>query len=93
MLNAKFILAIFIFQVFNKSDYFASGKSENYAKSELKVNVLAVVQFPFTYHNSERGFDDGVDIRILKTIAQQLDMKLNFTKVHKIGQISTVHLK
>lgn len=89
MFISNFIFTIFIIQVFTMSDNFACAKSKN----STEVNVLAVVQFPFTYHNSERGFDDGIDIRILKTIAQRLNLKLNFTKARNIRQMSTMNLK
>lgn len=57
------------------------------------VNVLANVFPPFTYFDSTRGFYDGIDIKILKTIAERLNLRLTFTKMNDFNLIPVVNLE
>lgn len=56
-----------------------SNKNQNHEISR-EIKVLAAVQSPFTYFNSSHGFFDGIDVRILDTIAKRLHLKLTFTQ-------------
>lgn len=69
-----------------------SKEHQNHEISQ-KINVLAAVLPPFTYYNSSHGFFDGIDIRILKTIAERLHLKLIFTKADNFTRISDRNLR
>lgn len=62
-------------------------------KNSQNINVLAAVLPPFTYFNSTHGFYDGIDVRILDTIAKRLHLKLVFTKADDLTRISARKLR
>lgn len=63
------------------------------ANDPYSVKVLANEFPPFTYFNSSHGFYDGIDILILKTIAERLNFKLIFTKTNASSRIQLENLE
>lgn len=57
------------------------------------VNVLAALFPPFTYIDSNSQFVGGTDVQILKTVANRLNLKINWIKTDSIAQISAKKLK
>ena len=57
------------------------------------VNVLAAVFPPFAQVDSNQEFASGIDVQILKTIANRLDLKLYWTRTDNIAQCSATGLE
>ena len=57
------------------------------------VNVLAAVFPPFAQVDSNHEFVSGIDVQILKAIANRLDLKLNWVSTDSIAQCSATELE
>lgn len=91
----KFFQVVFLFQAFymscNAVKWHLSESNNQLDAQECKV--LALVMSPFTNFNTSSGSFDGIDIRILRTIAERMNLKLTFTKVDDLTKIPAVHLE
>lgn len=66
---------------------------ENISNKSRSVKVLAFEFPPFTYFDSNRGFVDGIDVHLLKTIAKRLNLGLIWTKADELNRIPRDHFK
>lgn len=81
--------------IFSYSAISLKQKAKEHQNNKVpeKIKVLAAVLPPFTYFNSSHGFYDGIDVRILDTIAKRFHLKLVYTKADNLTRITVPKLR
>lgn len=76
-------------QIFYALNFFLSSIA-SVKNSSSTVKVLAVVFPPFTQVDTNHKIVSGIDVQILKTIANQMKLKLNLVRTDSIASIPTL---
>lgn len=76
------------------SSYFCASFERTSHRNENKsINVLAAVFPPFTYSEGDRGIVGGIDLLLLKIIAEKMNLWINLDKIEDFDRISTERLE
>lgn len=80
-----FHLFLIVQLIFSSSAKYKTSSLRNETKA---IKVLAAAFPPFTYFDKDRGFIDGTDLLLLRTISKRLNYRLILDKSNDIYGIS-----